>query len=72
MEQLKQDISKLIKETRIRKGLTQKELGALIGVSESAVARYESGALNMSTEVLFKIADAMGMNISVDLSEKKE
>lgn len=71
MEQLKKNISQLIKEARIKKGLTQKELGALIGVSESAVARYESGNLNMSTEVLFRIADAMDLSLNISLNNKE-
>ncbi|MCX6218348.1 helix-turn-helix transcriptional regulator [Spirosoma sp.] len=70
MEGVKHSISQQIKEIRIRKGLTQKELGVKIGVSESAVARYESGTLNMSTEVLFKIANAMGMDLKIILTDK--
>jgi len=68
--ELKKHISQLIKDARIRQGLTQKELGEQIGVSESAVARYESGKLNMSFDILFKIADAMNLDIKIDLSQR--
>jgi UDP-N-acetylglucosamine 1-carboxyvinyltransferase len=69
-EQLKKQISQLIREARIERGLTQRELGEKIGVSESAVNRYESGNLNMSTEVLYKIAEAMNLDLSVNFNKR--
>lgn len=36
-------ISTAIKQARLKMGLTLKELGAKVGLSESAIARYESG-----------------------------
>ena len=37
------DIGKIIKDARIAKGLTQEELGAIVGVQKSAIAKYENG-----------------------------
>lgn len=57
-------ISQLI-ETRIRKGISQKELAEKIGTKQSAIARFESGNVNPSLEFLQKIALAMGRRLSV-------
>lgn len=67
MEGIKQAIGSQIRTMRKLKGLTQKELGAKIGVSESQVNRYESGNLNMSVETLYKIADSMDLDLSIIL-----
>lgn len=50
-----------IKEIRIEKGLTQKQLGDMCGMADSAIRRYENGNANPKIETLQKIADALGM-----------
>ena len=37
------DIGQKIKSARVAKGLTQQELGNIIGVQKSAIAKYENG-----------------------------
>ncbi|MBO7150968.1 MAG: helix-turn-helix transcriptional regulator, partial [Clostridia bacterium] len=37
------DIGAKIKAARLAKGMTQEELGAILGVQKSAIAKYESG-----------------------------
>ncbi len=68
MEQLKNRVGHLIKQSRIAKGLTQKELGEKLGVSESQVSRYESGTLNMTIEALYKIAEILDLDLSVNFN----
>ena len=58
-------VADLIRETRKEKGLTQKELGEKIGVSESTVNGYESGKNNITVEKLSTIFQAMGSDIDV-------
>ncbi len=48
-----------IKEIRQQKGLTQKQLGDLCGMADSAIRRYENGKANPKIETLQKIADAL-------------
>ena len=48
-----------IKEIRQRKGLTQKQLGDLCSMADSAIRRYENGKANPKIETLQKIADAL-------------
>lgn len=49
-----------IKLLRKSKGLTQAELGALIGVRQTSVAMYEAGHLTPPTKRIAKLAHALG------------
>ena len=56
------EVGKLIKDARISKGLTQEELGALVGVQKSAIAKYESGrVVNIKRSTLQKLASALDL-----------
>nr|DAJ48702.1 MAG TPA: helix-turn-helix domain protein [Caudoviricetes sp.] len=60
-----------IKEFRKQKGLTQKQLGDLCGMADSAIRRYENGKANPKIETLQKIATALKCNLS-DLMDADE
>ncbi|WP_080058936.1 helix-turn-helix domain-containing protein [Spirosoma aerolatum] len=62
MEDVKKRIGQKIREARKAKGLTLKELGVKVGVSESVMSRYEVGGQNLTIETLQKVADALGVN----------
>jgi transcriptional regulator with XRE-family HTH domain len=65
MTDIKYKVGQQIREARKAKGLTQKELGALMGLSESVVNKYEAGKQNLSLETVQKVALALGMDLSV-------
>ena len=53
-----------IKNARISHGLTQEQLGDLIGVQKSAIAKYESGrVVNIKRSTLQKIAKVLNISI---------
>ena len=59
------EIGKKIKEARIAKKLTQQELGNIVGVQKSAIAKYESGrVVNIKRSTLQKIASALNIRPS--------
>ena len=58
-----------IKEVRKKKGLTQKQLGDLLGISASAVSQFEADSANIQKDTLERIASALGCSI-VDLIDK--
>lgn len=59
------DIGKKIKNARISKGLTQEQLGNLVGVQKSAIAKYESGrVVNIKRSTLQKIAKVLDIRPS--------
>lgn len=63
------NIGQMIKEARMSKGLTQEELGKLVGVQKSAVAKWENGrVVNIKRSSLQKLAIALDMKGS-DLIE---
>lgn len=71
------DVGHKIKELRIMKSLTQKELGQRMGISQQQIAQYENGKLNPKIETLQKIADALEVprNLlfeDLDSTEKSE
>jgi transcriptional regulator with XRE-family HTH domain len=49
-----------IKQLRKEKGLSQAELGKLVGLSYAQIGRYEKKGMQPSAEVLNKIAEALG------------
>lgn len=59
------DIGEKIKTARLAKGMTQQELGELLGVQKSAIAKYESGrVVNIKRSTLKKISDILGIRPS--------
>lgn len=54
-----------IRRIRTAKGLTQKELGAMLGVTEANIRAYECGRRNPKPGSLKKIADALDVNPEV-------
>lgn len=57
-------IGEKIKSLRLSKGLTQKQLGELCGMADSAIRRYELGGANPKIDTLFRIADALSVSLS--------
>ena len=48
-----------LREWREKRGLTQKELSLLTGISESVISRYETGERRMYVDVLVELAGAL-------------
>lgn len=52
------ETGEIIKFLRIKKKLTQDELGIILGVKKSAIQKYESGAVqNLKMETIQKLCD---------------
>ena len=56
-------IGKRIREARKAKGITQKELGTEISRTESSIAKYEQGLVEIPNSVLQSIASALGVSV---------
>jgi transcriptional regulator with XRE-family HTH domain len=57
----------LVREARKRAGLTQAELAARAGTTQSAIARIENGAVSPSLTHLTELVRAAGFDIDVRL-----
>jgi repressor LexA len=53
-----------IRKFRKAKGMTQKELGFRIGVKHNTISGYENGANEPDQNILFAIADVLGVSIN--------
>ncbi len=51
-ETLRQDIGKFLRDARIVKSLTGAEFGALLGISQQQVSRYETGVCGVNIDML--------------------
>ena len=59
------EIGQKIRKARLERGLTQKELGEIVGVQKSAIAKYENGrVVNIKRSTLQKIAKALNIRPS--------
>ena len=54
-------IGERIKETRLKKGITQKELAETLGIATNSLSRYEIGERRPNLEMIDKIAVALGV-----------
>jgi transcriptional regulator with XRE-family HTH domain len=59
----------LIREARLRAGLTQAELGRRIGRPQSQIARWESGRVEPSLETLVKLTRACDFELTYSLAK---
>ena len=56
-----------IRDIRKSKGVTQRELGERLGISEVAVNRYEAGNQNLTLKTLQKIVDVLDVELTVTI-----
>lgn len=70
------EIGDVIRSARLAKGLTQKELGEMVGKQKSAIAKYEKGiVVNIKRSTLQKLAialDLKGSDLIQDISEQEQ
>lgn len=57
-------------ELRMRTGLTQYQLGALVGVSDKAVSKWENGSSKPKSGILFKLSEVLGISVDELMSCK--
>ena len=60
----------ILREARLRAGLTQAELAARAGTTQSAIARWESGATRPSLESLRRLIHACGLELRLGLEDR--
>ena len=67
----RQRIISILTAARIEKGISQQTLAEMIGTKRSNICRMESGAQNISLDMMLKVANALGKDVSVNLEERK-
>lgn len=62
------DVGDRIREAREAAGLTQRDLATRMGTSQAAVARLEAGGTAATLTTLQKVAAALDLKVTVELS----
>ena len=62
---------KRIREKRNERGLTQRQLGEMVGVSESAISQFESGKKYPKGKTLIDISLALGTTVEYLLEQSE-
>lgn len=60
----------LVREARLRAGLTQAELAERVGTTQSSIARWESGATRPPLETVRRIVEACGLELRIGLEPR--
>lgn len=60
------DIINAMIKARKEKGLTQKQLSELTGISQADISRIENGTRNPSLEIIKRLATGMGMRLKLE------
>lgn len=68
--QERQKIISMLTAARLEKGISQQALADMIGTKRSNISRMESGAQNISLDMLVRVANALGKDVSLGLTDK--
>ena len=71
MAERRRSLTEGLATERVRLGLTQTEVAARMGTSQSAVARLEAGDGDIRLSTLERYASAIGMELRFDLKRGK-
>lgn len=66
-----ENIGSIIRNERIRKGLTQEELGERVGVGKAQISKIESGK-GLTIKTVTKVLDALSISASVVLKMSRK
>ena len=69
---MRQSIISKLTQARLEKGISQAQLAEMIGTQRSNICRIESGAQNLSLDMLIKISQALDKDVSVILDERSD
>lgn len=57
----------LIREARLRAGITQQELAERLGTSQSVIARWEAGHRSPTVDTMFRAVRACGLDVAMSV-----
>jgi transcriptional regulator with XRE-family HTH domain len=64
--------AQIIREARLKAGLTQSELAERLGRDRAQVARWETGGQEPSFENLQSVVEACGFTLRMEIAEQQE
>ena len=63
-------IGSLIRDERIRRSITQEELGMKVGVRKAQISKIESGK-SLTTKTIIKVVEALGLSATIKLTNSQ-
>lgn len=67
-----EQLIKAVRSARKRKGLSQQELAAILGTTQSELSRFESGKSNPTVEMVDKVVTILDLKIKVVQKRKNK
>ena len=66
-------LGEMIRTTRLRRNLTQEQLGELVGVQKAQISKLEKNANNVTVETILKVFNALKakVNFRIELQNKQ-
>jgi len=64
-----EDLGKHLKKRRNQLGITQLNLADLAGISANTLYKIERGQANPTLQILFKLADVLGMEFNLTVKK---
>jgi len=64
-------IGAMIKQSRIQRGLTQEDLGKLLGVQKAQISKLEKSAKNVTIDTILKVFDALHATVKLKIELAK-
>ncbi|HCN37506.1 MAG: helix-turn-helix transcriptional regulator [Ignavibacteria bacterium] len=64
-------LGKMIKSARLKRNLTQEELGKLVGVKKSQISKIENSANSATIETILKVFNALEAEINFNVRLEK-
>lgn len=65
-------IASEVAERRAARGLSQRELAHMVGTTQSAIARLESGGRPPRIDTLLRIAGALDCDLQIELTPRED
>lgn len=65
----RQKVAEILLTARIQKGLTQEQLGEMVGFKQNTIYRIESCRFSPNADQLYALCEALGIKVQLDSKE---
>jgi transcriptional regulator with XRE-family HTH domain len=66
IEEKRQKVAELLLSARVQKGLTQEQLGEMVGFAQNTIARIENCRFSPNADQLYAICEALNIDVQIN------
>jgi transcriptional regulator with XRE-family HTH domain len=66
IQERREKVAEILLSARVQKGLTQEQLGELVGFAQNTIARIENCRFSPNADQLYAICEALGIEIKLN------